>query len=105
MTEFNFLARRKFLWTSAAKVATLKGRALIPSPSDLSPEALSLSPAELPETTRIELGYIAIAESASLTTAKEKGFVRYGMTDDGKQGRVPMPHLFFTRARTMICGS
>ncbi|GAP96753.1 CmpA/NrtA family ABC transporter substrate-binding protein [Leptolyngbya sp. NIES-2104] len=124
MTEFNFLTRRKFLWTAsaAAGAVTLKGCAINPpSPSDLSPkaQALSLSPAELPETARIKLGYIAIAESAPLIIAKEKGFfARHGMSDveiskqpswgaardnaelgsanggiDGGQWQMPMPHL------------
>ncbi|MBW4440066.1 MAG: ABC transporter substrate-binding protein [Plectolyngbya sp. WJT66-NPBG17] len=124
MTEFNFLTRRRFLWTAsaAAGAVTLKGCTLTPpSPSDLSPKAqtLSLSPAELPETTRIKLGYIAIVESAPLIIAQEKGFfARHGMTDvsiakqpswgaardnaelgsenggiDGGQWQMPMPHL------------
>lgn len=124
MTEFNFLTRRKFLWTAsaAAGAVTLKSCAINPpSPSNLSPKAqvLSLSPAELPETTRIKLGYIAIAESAPLIIAQEKGFfARHGMTNvelskqpswgaardnaelgavnggiDGGQWQMPMPHL------------
>ncbi|MBD1824862.1 ABC transporter substrate-binding protein [Cyanobacteria bacterium FACHB-DQ100] len=87
MTEFDFLTRRKFLWTAsaAAGAVALKGCTLTPpSPSDMSPKAqvLSLSPAEQPETTRIKLGYIAIVESAPLIIAQEKGFfARYGMAN------------------------
>jgi bicarbonate transport system substrate-binding protein len=100
----------------------LKGCAINPpSPAELSPraQALSLSPAQKPETTRLKLGYIAIVESAPLIIAKEKGFFdRHGMTNvdiskqaswgaardnieigsegggiDGGQWQMPMPHL------------
>jgi bicarbonate transport system substrate-binding protein len=117
-------SRRKFLWTAGATAGAvmLKGCAINPpSPADLSPkaQALSLSPAQIPETTTLKLGYIAIVESAPLIIAKEKGFFdRYGMTNvniskqaswgaardnieigsegggiDGGQWQMPMPHL------------
>lgn len=117
-------SRRKFLWTAGATAGAvmLKGCAINPpSPAELSPraQALSLSPAQKPETTRLKLGYIAIVESAPLIIAKEKGFFdRHGMTNvdiskqaswgaardnieigsegggiDGGQWQMPMPHL------------
>jgi bicarbonate transport system substrate-binding protein len=119
------VSRRKFL-AIAASAATapmlLKGCAINPpSPADLSPraEALTLSPAMIPEVTTVKLGYIAIVESAPLIIAEEKGFfARHGMTDvqvskqaswgaardnieigsegggiDGGQWQMPMPHL------------
>jgi bicarbonate transport system substrate-binding protein len=117
-------SRRQFLLTAgvtAASTILLKGCINPPSPSNLSPkaEALELSPSQIPETTVAKLGYIAIAESAPLIIAEEKGFfARHGMTDvkvskqaswgaardnleigsagggiDGGQWQMPMPHL------------
>jgi bicarbonate transport system substrate-binding protein len=118
-------SRRNFLATAsvAAGASLLKGCSFSnpPSPASLSPraEAISLSPATTPETTTVKLGYIAIAESAPLIIAKEKGFFdRHGMFDvmvskqaswgaardnieigssgggiDGGQWQMPMPHL------------
>jgi bicarbonate transport system substrate-binding protein len=119
------LSRRKFLITAGASMAgatLLKGCSLNPpSPSALSPkaEAVALSPATTPEVPGIKLGYIAIAESAPLIIALEKGFFeRHGMDKvevskqaswgaardnieigsagggiDGGQWQMPMPHL------------
>lgn len=117
-------SRRKFLITAGATAASavlLKGCINPPSPSDLSPkaEALTLSPSQIPEITVAKLGYIAIAESAPLIIAEEKGFfARHGMSEvsvakqaswgaardnleigsagggvDGGQWQMPMPHL------------
>jgi bicarbonate transport system substrate-binding protein len=83
-------SRRRFLGTAGAAFAGslfLKGCAINPpSAADLSPkaEAMTLSPAITPEITTVKLGYIAIAESAPLIIAKEKGFfARHGMSDVG----------------------
>jgi bicarbonate transport system substrate-binding protein len=124
MSQFSSFSRRRFLLAAGASAGTvlLKGCALNPpSAADLSPkaQALTLSPAELPEVTNVKLGYIAIVESAPLLIAQEKGFfARYGMTNvnvskqaswgaardnieigsdgggiDGGQWQMPMPHL------------
>jgi bicarbonate transport system substrate-binding protein len=116
--------RRQFLLTAsaAAGAALLKGCSLNPpSPNSMSALAapLPLSPATTPEVPGIKLGYIAIAESAPLIIAQEKGFfVRHGMDKvtiskqaswgaardnieigsggggiDGGQWQMPMPHL------------
>ncbi len=118
------LSRRHFLLAAgAATGATLLNGCSLnpPSPSALSPkaDAMTLSPATTPETTMARLGYIAIAESAPLIIAQEKGFfARHGMTDvkvskqaswgaardnieigsagggiDGGQWQMPMPQL------------
>lgn len=119
------LSRRKFLITAGASMAgatLLKGCEINPpSPTALSPkaDAVALSPATTPEVPGIKLGYIAIAESAPLIIAKEKGFFdRHGMDQvdvskqaswgaardnieigsagggiDGGQWQMPMPHL------------
>jgi bicarbonate transport system substrate-binding protein len=118
------LSRRHFLWAAGAATGAtlLKGCSLNPpSPASLSPlaDAMTLSSATTPETTMAKLGYIAIAESAPLIIAQEKGFfARHGMTDvkvskqaswgaardnieigsagggiDGGQWQMPMPQL------------
>jgi bicarbonate transport system substrate-binding protein len=119
-----YLSRRHFLLAAGAAggATLLKGCAINPpSPDSLSPkaQAVSLSSATTPETTAVKLGYIAIAESAPLIIAREKGFfARHGMTDvdvskqaswgsardnieigssnggiDGGQWQMPMPQL------------
>lgn len=124
MAQFDSYSRRKFIWLAGASAgaAMLKGCAINPpSPADLSPkaQALSLTPAQIPEVTTAKLGYIAIVESAPLIIAQEKGFfARHGMTNvnvskqaswgaardnieigsdgggiDGGQWQMPMPHL------------
>jgi len=116
--------RRQFLLTAGVAVgaALLKGCALNPpSPNSMSALASVLppSPATMPEVPGIRLGYIAIAESAPLIIAQEKGFfTRHGMPDvkiakqaswgaardnieigssgggiDGGQWQMPMPQL------------
>lgn len=127
MSQFSSgaFSRRKFLVTAGATAmgsTLLKGCAINPPlASDLSPraQAVTLSPAITPEVATVKLGYIAIAESAPLIIAKEKGFFdRHGMTDvavskqaswgaardnieigssgggiDGGQWQMPMPQL------------
>jgi bicarbonate transport system substrate-binding protein len=118
------LSRRHFLLAASAATGAslLKGCSLNPSsPAGLSPraEAMTLSPATTPEITAVKLGYIAVAESAPLIIAKEKGFFdRHGMFNvdvskqaswgaardnieigsagggiDGGQWQMPMPQL------------
>lgn len=124
MANFSSLSRRRFMATAsmATGAVLLKSCAINPpSPTDLSPkaEAMTLSPSTTPEITTAKLGYIAIAESAPLIIAVEKGFfARHGMTNvdvskqaswgaardnieigsagggiDGGQWQMPMPHL------------
>lgn len=122
MTNFS---RRKFLYTAGASAT---GALFLhgcvgnpPSMADLSPkaQALELSPEQVPETTKIKLGYLPILESAPLIVAEYKGFfAKYGMTEakvskqanwasardnvtigsdnggiDGGQWQMPMPYL------------
>ena len=127
MSQFSSgaFSRRKFLVAAGATAmgsTLLKGCALSPPlASDLSPkaQAVTLSPTTTPEIASVKLGYIAIAESAPLIIAKEKGFFdRHGMTNvtvskqaswgaardnieigssgggiDGGQWQMPMPQL------------
>ncbi len=118
-------SRRRFLVTAGATAlgaSLLKGCAINPpSAADLSPkaQAVTLSPAITPEINSVKLGYIAIAESAPLIIAQEKGFfARHGMINvsvskqaswgaardnieigsdgggiDGGQWQMPMPQL------------
>ena len=99
-------SRRRFLLTAGASAAgsiLLKGCLGNPPETTTSaqspaaapavnvnsaeaPEAVqtpvNLSPEQKPETTKAQLGYIAIVEAAPLIIAKEKGFfAKYGMTD------------------------
>ncbi|HBY77014.1 MAG TPA: bicarbonate-binding protein, partial [Cyanobacteria bacterium UBA11148] len=83
-------SRRRFLLTAGASAAgsiLLKGcLGNPPSATNAAPEAVqtpvNLSPEQKPETTKAQLGYIAIVEAAPLIIAKEKGFfAKYGMTD------------------------
>ncbi len=84
-------SRRRFLLTAGASAA---GSILLnsclgnpPSAINLTTKSaqakpLNLSPEEQPETTKANLGYIAIVEAAPLIIAKHKGFfAKYGMTD------------------------
>jgi bicarbonate transport system substrate-binding protein len=127
MSNFPRFSRRRFLTTAAASGVSavfLKGcLGNPPEPGGTAAtqqvEAAELSPEQMPETTKIVLGYIPIVESAPLIIAKEKGFfAKYGMTDvevskqtnwasardnvtigsqgggiDGGQWQMPMPHL------------
>ena len=121
----NHFSRRQFLTTAATSGVSaflLNGCfGNPPSVRDLTPrvEALELSQAQRPETTKIKLGYLPILEAAPLIVAKQKGFFdRYGMTEvevskqanwasardnvvigsagggiDGGQWQMPMPYL------------
>ncbi|NJN89877.1 MAG: ABC transporter substrate-binding protein [Leptolyngbyaceae cyanobacterium RM2_2_4] len=130
MTNFSNYSRRKFLFTagvSAASSILLKGCVGNPpsattnttSAATQQTPAVNIDPAQAPETTRITLGYLPIAESAPLIIAQAKGFfANYGMTEvnvskqanwasardnvvigseaggiDGGQWQMPMPHL------------
>ena len=126
MSQFlNQFSRRKFLVTvgsSAVGSVLLKG--CLGNPPDTTTQvqqvsAANVSPDQVPETPKVQLGYIPIVESAPLIIAKEKGFfAKYGMTEvelakqaswgsmrdnteigsggggvDGGQYQMPMPHL------------
>ncbi|HBE21032.1 MAG TPA: bicarbonate-binding protein [Cyanobacteria bacterium UBA11149] len=89
MNNFSSVSRRKFLLTAGATAASsifLKGCFGNPPSSaktqPLQAQPLNLSPEEKPETTKANLGYIAIVEAAPLIIAKHLGFfAKYGMTD------------------------
>ncbi len=121
------LSRRKFLLTAGATAASsilIKG--CLGNPPQDKPVATSttaakanLAPDQIPETTKVKLGYLPIVEAAPLIIAKEKGFfAKYGMPDveiskqanwgaardnikigsagggiDGGQWQMPMPYL------------
>lgn len=125
MSDYPQFSRRKFLATAAASGVSaflLNGCfGTPPSVRDITPkvQALDLSEAQKPETTKIKLGYLPILEAAPLVVAKQKGFFdRYGMTEvevskqanwasardnvvigsagggiDGGQWQMPMPYL------------
>ncbi|NJK27512.1 MAG: ABC transporter substrate-binding protein [Coleofasciculaceae cyanobacterium SM2_3_26] len=121
-------SRRKFLsvaGTSAISTVFLKGclgnppQATSPAGAPETATAAEISPEQMPETPKVKLGYIPIAESAALLIAQQKGFfAKYGMTEvevskqaswaaardnvtigsegggiDGGQWQMPMPHL------------
>ncbi|MBD2089379.1 ABC transporter substrate-binding protein [Microcoleus sp. FACHB-1515] len=128
--SFSQYSRRKFLATAGASVAgsvLLKGCVGNP-PSDTdsaaptnnaAAPAVNVNPADAPEVTSIQLGFIPIVEGAPLIVAQEKGFfAKYGMTGatvakqanwgaardnveigsagggiDGGLWQMPMPHL------------
>jgi bicarbonate transport system substrate-binding protein len=129
MTNSNY-SRRKFLFTAGASAASsilLKGCVGNPPSATTNTTnaatqqtpAANIDPSQAPETTRITLGYLPIAESAPLIIAQTKGFfAKYGMTEvnvskqanwasardnvvigseaggiDGGQWQMPMPHL------------
>ncbi|NJL37115.1 MAG: hypothetical protein HC899_10340 [Leptolyngbyaceae cyanobacterium SM1_4_3] len=86
MTNFSNYSRRKFLFTagvSAASSILLKGCVGNPpsattnttSAATQQTPAVNIDPAQAPETTRITLGYLPIAESAPLIIAQAKGFL------------------------------
>lgn len=84
-------SRRRFLLTAGASAAgsILLNSCLGNPPSAINAgtqsaqaKPLNLSPEEKPETTKANLGYIAIVEAAPLIIAKHLGFfAKYGMTD------------------------
>lgn len=91
MTNFSRVSRRRFLLTAGASAAGsifLKGclgnppSAINVGTQSAQAKPLNLSPEEQPETTKANLGYIAIVEAAPLIIAKHLGFfAKYGMTD------------------------
>jgi bicarbonate transport system substrate-binding protein len=128
MSNFNNnFSRRRFLATAGATAVTsllLKG--CLGNPPEDTPTVTSanatkinLSADQIPEITKVRLGYLPIIEAAPLIIAKEKGFfAKYGMTDvdiskqanwgaardnvkigssaggiDGGQWQMPMPYL------------
>jgi bicarbonate transport system substrate-binding protein len=120
-------SRRRFLATSGATALSsvlLKGCLGNPpedNPTISSTTAVktSIPPEQVPEVTKVKLGYLPIVEAVPLIIAKEKGFfAKYGMTDvdiskqanwgaardnvkigssnggiDGGQWQMPMPYL------------
>lgn len=137
MSEFfKQVSRRKFIITAGASASAILLKGCLGNPPEPGGGSAStsssssgtgatavpvanISPEQKPETTKVQLGYIPIVESAPLIIAKEKGFfAKYGMTDvnlakqaswgsardnveigsagggiDGGQWQMPMPHL------------
>ncbi|NJL49614.1 MAG: ABC transporter substrate-binding protein [Leptolyngbyaceae cyanobacterium SM2_5_2] len=82
------LNRRKFLITvGTAAASTVMLHACSQGTTNQAAQptegtAVSIDPAEAPETPTAKLGFIALTDSAPLIIAKEKGFFdKYGMTD------------------------
>ncbi|NUN64946.1 ABC transporter substrate-binding protein [Pseudanabaena biceps] len=127
MSNFdNNISRRRFIATAGA---TALGSLLLkacgnppedkPTTTTATAAKANISPEQVPETTKVKLGYLPIVEAAPLVIAKEKGFfAKYGMTDvdiskqanwgaardnvkigssaggiDGGQWQMPMPYL------------
>ncbi|HBC43154.1 MAG: ABC transporter substrate-binding protein [Pseudanabaena sp. M046S1SP1A06QC] len=126
MSNFNHLSRRRFIATAGATALSSVLLKACGNPPEDKPTITSANvarinlPAEqVPETTKVKLGYLPIVEAAPLIIAKEKGFfAKYGMTDvdiskqanwgaardnvkigsaaggiDGGQWQMPMPYL------------
>lgn len=137
MSEFfKQVSRRKFIITAGASASAILLKGCLGNPPEAgggnastsssssgtgatAVPVANISPEQKPETTKVQLGYIPIVESAPLIIAKEKGFfAKYGMTDvnlakqaswgsardnveigsagggiDGGQWQMPMPHL------------
>ncbi len=123
----NTFSRRRFLATAGATALSsvlLKGclgnpPEDTPTISSTNATKINLPPDQVPETTKIKLGYLPIIEAAALVIAKEKGyFAKYGLTEvnlskqanwgaardnvkigssaggiDGGQWQMPMPYL------------
>jgi len=123
----NNFSRRRFLVTAGATaVSSVLLKACTGNPPEDKPVATSTNAAKInlpadqvPEITKVKLGYLPIVEAAPLIIAKEKGFfAKYGMTDveiskqanwgaardnvklgsssggiDGGQWQMPMPYL------------
>ncbi len=123
----NNISRRRFIATAGATALSsvlLKGclgnpPEDTPTISSANVAKINLPPDQVPETTKVKLGYLPIVEAAALIIAKEKGFfAKYGMTDvdlskqanwgaardnvklgssaggiDGGQWQMPMPYL------------
>jgi bicarbonate transport system substrate-binding protein len=128
MANFNNnVSRRRFLTTAGvAALSSVLLKGCLGNPPDDTPvinsamaAKISIPPEQVPEVTKVKLGYLPIVEAAPLIIAKEKGFfARYGMTDvdiskqsnwgaardsvkigsaaggiDGGQWQMPMPYL------------
>lgn len=128
MSDFKHnISRRRFIATAGATALSsvlLKGCLGNPpedTPTITSPKAakITIPTEQVPEITKVRLGYLPIVEAAPLIIAKEKGFFdKYGMTDleiskqanwgsardsvkigtsaggiDGGQWQMPMPYL------------
>ncbi|MCA6503475.1 MAG: CmpA/NrtA family ABC transporter substrate-binding protein [Pseudanabaena sp.] len=128
MSDFKYnISRRRFIATAgvaALSSVLLKGCLGNPpedTPTITSPKAakIIIPTEQVPEITKVRLGYLPIVEAAPLIVAKEKGFFdKYGMTDleiskqanwgsardsvkigtsaggiDGGQWQMPMPYL------------
>ncbi len=128
MSDFKHnISRRRFIATAgvtALSSVLLKGCLGNPpedTPTITSAQAtkISIPTEQVPEITKVRLGYLPIIEAAPLIIAKEKGFfAKYGMTDvdiskqanwgaardnakigssaggiDGGQWQMPMPYL------------
>ena len=122
----NSISRRRFIATAGA---TALGSVLLKAcgnPPEDTPKVtstqaakISIAANQVPEITKVKLGYLPIVEAAPLIIAKEKGFfAKYGLTDvdiskqanwgaardnakigssaggiDGGQWQMPMPYL------------
>lgn len=128
MSDFNNnFSRRHFIATAGATALSsvlLKGclgnpPEDTPTISSANATKINIPPEQVPETSKVRLGYLPIIEAAPLIIAKEKGFfAKYGMTDveiskqanwgaardnvkigssaggiDGGQWQMPMPYL------------
>jgi bicarbonate transport system substrate-binding protein len=128
MSDFNQnFSRRRFVATAgAAALSSLLLKGCLGNPPEDTPRItsamaakISIPPEQVPEITKMRLGYLPIIEAAPLIIAKEKGFFeKYGLTDvdiskqanwgaardsakigysaggiDGGQWQMPMPYL------------
>ncbi len=127
MSSLREFSRRRFIATAGATALSsllLKGclgnpPEDTPTISSVNATKINLPPDQIPETTKVKLGYLPIVEAAPLVIAKEKGFfAKYGLTDvdiskqanwgaardnvkigssaggiDGGQWQMPMPYL------------
>jgi len=127
MSNFNNVSRRRFIAVAGATAVSsvlLKacGNPPAETPTATSapaPKAAVLTTEQVPETTKVRLGYLPIVESVALIIAKEKKFFdKYGLTEvevskqanwgaardnvkigasaggiDGGQWQMPMPYL------------
>jgi len=125
--RYKYFSRRQFITASTATALSsilLKG--CLGNPPEDTPtitsaaaSRITIPPEQVPEITKVKLGYLPIVESAPLIIAQEKGFfAKYGMTDvelskqanwgaardnikigssnggiDGGQWQMPMPYL------------
>ena len=127
MSSLRELSRRRFLATAgAAALSSVLLKGCLGNPPEDTPiissanaTKINLPPDQIPETTKVKLGYLPIIEAAALVIAQEKGFfAKYGLTEvdlskqanwgaardnvkigsaaggiDGGQWQMPMPYL------------